>query len=347
MFSCDYLKNAFTFGEKNELIEVKKTKSSKPLTKNVREITDYPFIMHNKARISLIVVDVDNIGDDDSGYIPGFDPATYDNAYAPVPVCAVSTSGQRFQAFYMLVDSLPCKNTSRLSLAYFKDIRNGLIGALGGDFALSYHGAVRNPFYKHALVRYFHDHPSYLGDLETLYKSPSFGLKKLDDEYIKGNRNNAMFLYLLNTHLKSPVKLTRNQLFQVGNEFQVKHINVDPLSETELKGIANSVLRNCGHYTCSDRHHDPSWDVGVMEFEPIDPKLMSGKEIEAEIKRRKQLSQVRTSKIVTERTLRKIQDALSKMLHTGDKITKAALAQCAKVSRTTVYKHWQTLTGEV
>lgn len=338
----------FTFGQNNDLVEVKPTKIESPRIVPASELAKFQFAVCNKARIAGFVIDVDDVEDDGSGYIPGFDEGTYEYANAPLPLCAVSTSGQRFQAFYALSDSLPLRaNASSRSFSYFSATRDGVTLALNGDFAVPYRGVVRNPLYQHAKVRIFHNTPSKLGDLETVQKLDGKRFEQWSREYRVGNRNRATFLFALDEYKSSGDSLTRDHLIAKIQTFQALHTDVPPLGLGEITGIVSSVLRNGSRYHRPARRHEPHWRVGALGLEPADWASMTPEERRAEIKRRQQLGQAHRGEVVKAATLAKLQAALVDMLKTGEPITKAALARAAGVKRDTVARHWSALTGEV
>jgi hypothetical protein len=338
----------FAFGTNNELAEVKPSKTAPPRIVPIGELVNYPFAVYNKARIAGIVIDVDDVETDESGFMPGFDEGTYEWAGAPMPACVVSTTGPRFQAFYLLADPLPLRrNASPKSFAYFNDIRDSLTLSLNGDFAVPYRGTVRNPSFVDAKIRVFHDKGSKLGDLQTYAKLDAKTFERWSSEYKQGNRNRATFLYLLDEFKASGDTLTKEALIAKAQTFQNLKSGVQPLGLGEITGIAASVLRNGGHYNRPGRRHEPHWNVGALGLEPVNWASMTPEERRAEIKRRQLLGQTHRGEVVKAATLAKLQTTLADMLKAGTPVTVKGLARAAKVTRNTVKAHWQSLTGEV
>lgn len=348
MSAVELLLPMYTFGPDDELIEVKESKTATPRILPVSEIENFAFITANKARIGGIVIDVDDVEEDESGFLPGFDEGTYEWAGAPLPARVVSTSGQRFQAQYPLHRPLPLrKNASGKSFDFFRDVRDSLTVALNGDLAVPYRGTVRNPLFRHAKVIDFHQTAFHLADIQAATKLDGRMFERWSREYRQGNRNRATFLFALDEFKTSGDTLSPEALIAKIQTFQALHTSVPALGLGEISRIASSVLRNGSRYHRPGRRYEPHWKVGALGLPSANWAGMTPNERRTEIRYRQGVGALHCHEVRKAATLAKLQVALDDMVKSGVPPSKAALARKTGVKRDTVARHWTALTGEV
>ena len=344
MNALDLVSESLTYS-KEKLVKVKDSKSGLWRNVPVDEAKRYPFVYVNISKIGLIVVDVDDLSD--GGMCEGLDEFIYHHNGIPVPLYAINTSGARFQCAFALTDPLPLpKHCSRLSLDYYRAIREKLIFRLNGDFALPFRGWMRNPLYESARIRHFHGASYKLGDLD-IPTIDGRNFERWSSNYVVGNRNRATFMFALGEFKGSGDKLTFDVLMSRVQTFQALKSPVEALGLSENRGIVASVLRNGGRYYAPGRRHDPSWNVGAMGLPPLDCTGMSLEERVKLIRFRQSLSAYYCHKANRQRTIAKILESMEGMLSSGLPITIKGLAREACVSRNTVRGYWEELTGEV
>ena len=239
--AAENLISCFTWERKGQsLVQVKESKIAPMLEVPASKIADYPFVVPNRWRYSLLQIDVDEPRIEKR---EAFDTGFFDGIGLPLPN-TVTLSKRGYHALWALEYPLARDGNG---MRYFRAIRTTYNAALNGDFSCSANAATRNPFYHDAESVCFGTWRRELAKLDVPFNGDRPGFRAHSTKYEIGNRNTATFLHLL-TLYKCDTTFNFERLLECAESFQAEHA-APPLTRADNSIIAASVLRNGERYS--------------------------------------------------------------------------------------------------
>lgn len=318
----------------NDCALVKANKCDILKSVHTSQVEEYPYIAINQRNFSIIHIDVDEVELPNGSIIePAFDPQTFLKAKVPLPNCTVISSDHRYHAFWFLERSLPL-HPSYKSINFYNDVRRKLVIMMKADPNCNVCGAVRSPYYKNGLVKFFTDKRMDLYSLNINIRLPRRLSMNYSQDYGMGSRNCTTFKAALQYHKST--NCTYEQLVAWIQSFQQGFPQVTPLPMPEQQSIAASIIRNGLCYRGRAVRN-----YGKMGLPMVDYSQMYREERLVMIRERQSLGADFTNQIRRNNTIQKIMTAREEILKQGLAPTQKRVSEKTGLALSTIGIYWK------